>query len=50
MSVSLKTEYMTIRLPKDLRSKVEQHAKRQHRSLSAQVMFWIEKAVENEND
>ena len=39
-------EYMTVRVDKELREKIEQIAKAEHRSVSAQARMMLIKAVE----
>lgn len=39
-------EYMTVRVDRELREKIEQIAKAEHRSISAQARMMLIKAVE----
>lgn len=43
-------EYMTVRVDSELREKIEQIAKAEHRSISAQARMMLIKAVEERNN
>ena len=43
-------EYMTIKLPLDIGSKLRAIAKDNCRSMASQVAFWIREAIDNEEE